>query len=257
MGVVAALLDGRQAAATLRRTLPKAQHSTLVCRHSRQLVRTLEERLLDLMVIGPRAARAVDLPGLRARFPRVPLVVFGPIRPDDAATVLEYDSERDAAAVLVEGIDDPLLGEVVTRQSQTARRIHALRDGPRALRLTEPLQQSAWAELVRTAGKPLPTKTLATRLAVSREHLSRQFGAGGAPNLKRVMDFLRVIVARELAANPGHDAASIGRVLGFSTPSHLRAVVRRVVGASVTELPRLGVAELLRRFGREGARSRR
>ena len=61
-------------------------------------------------------------------------------------------------------------------------------DAPRILRLSEPLQRRAWDRLVADVERPMRTAALARQLDVSREHLSRQFGAGGAPNLNRVID---------------------------------------------------------------------
>ena len=41
-------------------------------------------------------------------------------------------------------------------------------------------------------------RTIAQSLDVTREHLSRSFAASGAPNLKRVIDLVRLIAAAEL-----------------------------------------------------------
>ena len=78
----------------------------------------------------------------------------------------------------------------------------ALADAPRLLRLTEPLQRQAWDILVARCGAAGAHAALARRLGVSREHLSRQFGAGGAPNLKRVIDLDPRRVRRPAAAEP-------------------------------------------------------
>jgi AraC-like DNA-binding protein len=256
MGVVAALLDARAATATLRRTLPPGHLTVHACRHGKQLARVLETRLLDAVVVGSRATRRLDLTPLRNRYPAVPLVVFGAFRPDEGDRLFELAEEIDAEAILVEGLDDPVLGDTVARECLTSRRARALRDGPRLLRLTEPLQRSAWDLLVRTTGGAATTRALAARLKVSREHLSRQFGAGGAPNLKRVIDLLQVVAARELLANPGHSPAGAARLLSYSSASHLRAVARRVVRLPLSDLARTSVAELLRRFVGGGMRCR-
>ena len=90
-----------------------------------------------------------------------------------------------------------------------------------ALRLTEPLQQSAWNVLLGEVERPMRTTILATRLRISREHLSRQFGAGGAPNLKRVIDLTRIACAAQLLGNPGYAVQTVVRVLHFTSPNHL------------------------------------
>jgi AraC-like DNA-binding protein len=91
---------------------------------------------------------------------------------------------------------------------------------------------------------------------VSREHLSRQFGAGGAPNLKRVIDLIQIFAARDLLQNPGYSPALAARALGYSTASHLTAVTRRVVALPIRDLGRTAQADLVRRFVALGTRSR-
>src|SRR5690606_38262588 len=116
---------------------------------------------------------------------------YAAFRPDDGA-VLSACREARIAAVAVEGVDDAVVGEIVARHSMTHARRLAMADAPRLLRLTEALQQEAWNYLLGAVEKPVRTATLARHLQVSREHLSRQFGAGGAPNLKRVIDLTRI-----------------------------------------------------------------
>lgn len=253
MGPVAALLDGRVALATLRRTLPRG--AVLACRGVSQLARALESRRLDGVVLGPRTALGTEVTAVRRRFPRIPLVVFGALRPDDGDRIANL-VDGLGASVLLEGLDDPVLGDLVRRVSATARRQAILAPAPPALRLTEPIQIRAWEILLQWTGRPPAASTLAARLGVSREHLSRQFAAGGAPNLKRVIDFLQVVAAAELLGNPGHRPRAVARLLGYSSLSHFRAVVRRVVALPVTDLARSPAPELLRRFVRMGMRSR-
>ncbi len=124
------------------------------------------------------------------------------------------------------------------------------------LRLTEPLQHAAWELLIAGPGWPPRTIQIARSLGVSREHLSRQFGAGGAPNLKRVADLLTVLAALSLLGNPAYPIPAVARLLGFTTPSHLRAVIRRITGVPAAEAIGLPDREVLSRFVRGGGRSR-
>ncbi len=256
MGAVATLLDSRAAGATLRRGLAGARVSTLTCRAGRQLARTVENRLVDCVVLGPRALRGKEIGELRSRFPRIPLVVFGPIRTSDYGSLRDWYRGLGAETVLVEGVDDPIAGEMVLRSGLAARRRRLLAGAPGRLRLTEPLQRSTWDLLTATVAPPPSTAVLARRLGVSREHLSRQFGAGGAPNLKRVIDLLQVVVARELLANPGCSTLQAGRLLGYSSLARFRAVVRRVADSRPADLPGMAVPDLVRRFVRGRMRSR-
>ena len=104
--------------------------------------------------------------------------------------------------------------------------------------------------------RPVRTTTLAKRLQVSREHLSRQFGAGGAPNLKRVIDLTRVACAAQLLANPGYSIPTVVRVLHFASSSHLSSTSRRIADVSTRGLGALGPRGVLQAFVRGNTRSR-
>lgn len=255
MPAVAALLDTRPALATLRRGLSRGRGGVLTCRNLNGLLRTLAERAVDGVVLGPQVAQRGALPQVRASFPAVPLVVFGPLRADDAPQIAGWHA-AGVRAVLVEGVDDAVVGDLVARHSCTAHRRDALREAPALLRLTEPLQLDTWALLMEEPGAPWEATQLAERLDVSREHLSRQFGAGGAPNLKRVIDFLRVVTVAELGGNPGFDPAGLARLTGFSSPAHLRATVQRITGESLEGIAGASPRTVLGRFVRVGRRSR-
>jgi AraC-like DNA-binding protein len=255
MPAVAALLDSRAALGALRRSLPKGSAPVVACRSAQGLERILSRRLLEIIVLGSTVARRLDLSALRARYPGIPVVAYGILRSDEAELLLGWN-RLPVAAVLIEGVDDPLAGELVMRHSVSARRRAALAHAPRLLRLTEPLQIATWERLIRGAGRPPRTARLAKEMGLSREHLSRQFGAGGAPNLKRVADLLSVLAALSLLANPAYDVAHVARLLRFSTPSHLRAMVRRITNLGLAEAQELGDGEVLGRFLRMGARSR-
>lgn len=256
MPVVAALLDSRVAYTALRRTLLAAPPAVHACRSPAGLAHAYATRLLDAVVVGMRSLRGVDLPALRARFPSVPVVVYGTVRPDDGAVALALLEQGTADALVVEGVDDAVVGDLIRRHGASRLRAARLAAAPRLLRLREPLQQAAWRRVVALAGRPVTTEEVADALGVSREHLSRQFAAGGAPNLKRVIDLLRVATAADLLANPGHDLPAVARLLGFGTVSHLHAMGRRITGRPATDLAGLGPEGVLTAFLRVGMRSR-
>jgi len=256
MRAIAALLDSRDGLSALRRSLPPRAAPVVACRSLAGLHRVLEGRLVEAIVLGAGVARRSELVVLLARFPTIPVVVFGVIRSEDADQLLAWQ-ELNCVAVAVAGVDDAFVGELVARQSVSARRAAALGEAPRLLRLTEPLQQRAWAMLVATPGRPPRISALARELGLSREHLSRQFGAGGAPNLKRVADLLTVHAALRLLGNPGYSLPGVAALLEFATPSHLRLVVRRITGLRLEEARALGERDVLARFVRLSARSRR
>ena len=255
MATIAALLESRAALLALRRTLPKAGPGVVACRSPAALRRVLERRLVDAIVLCPSTALLPELEGMRRDLPGIPVVAYAPFRPDDGELLLAC-RRHAVASVAVEGVDDPIVGDVVMRSSITAERRRALADAPRMLRLTEPLQQAAWSVLVGEVERPIRTTTLAKLLKVSREHLSRQFGAGGAPNLKRVIDLTRVACAAQLLANPGFTIPTVVRVLHFASSSHLSSTARRIAKVSTRGLGALGPSGVLQAFVKGNTRSR-
>ena len=255
MPVVATLLESRAAALALRRSLPKAGPGVVSCRTVARLRRTLESRLVDAIVLAPNPGLMAEVTELRRAYSAIPIIAYAPFRPDDGDLLV--DCEREAiAGFAVEGVDDAVIGDLVVRCSVTTARRQALAEGPRMLRLAEPLQQQAWAVLVREVERPVRTAVLARHLAVSREHLSRQFGAGGAPNLKRVIDLTRVACAAQLLQNSGYRIAVVVRLLHFASSSHLAGTVRRIASVAPSALGALGARGVLAAFARGNTRSR-
>jgi len=255
VAAVAALLESRAGALALRRTLPRGGPRVVACRTVAGLERTLEARLVDAVVLAPHAGLMDTLADLRRRLPAIPVVAYAPFRPDDGE-LLAACERHAVAAVAVEGVDDPVVGDLVLRCSLTTLRRQALADGPRLLRLSEPLQRRAWDILVRDVERPVRTLGLARELGVSREHLSRQFGAGGAPNLKRVIDLTRVACAAQLLRSPGCRIGTVVRVLHFTSASHFAGTVRRIANVAPSGLGALGPRGVLQAFARGNTRSR-
>lgn len=254
--LIPALLASRSARTALRRAVPRGRARLLLCRSGAQLLRTMELGLTDAVVVDPRLPGAAELlESCRERFPGVPRFVYAAFRPDDAE-LLARCVAGSGAGLLVEGVDDPLLGELLLPRTSSAWRGEALSGAPRLLRLTEPLQQKAWSEVLRRTGGRLRATEVARALRVSREHLSRQFGAGGAPNLKRVIDLARTATAADLLRNPGYSVRSVARILGFSSASHLAGSARRVAGVAPRQLAELGPPGVLANFLEGRTRSR-
>jgi AraC-like DNA-binding protein len=122
--------------------------------------------------------------------------------------------------------------------------------------LTDPLQLEAWEEVWRRVAAPTRTADLALALRVTREHLSREFATGGAPNLKRVIDLVRTACAADLLGNPGYSVGTVARILAYASPSHLAGAARRVTGVSTQELSGLGPRGVLVAFLKGRTRSR-
>lgn len=254
MATIAALLDTRAGLVALRRTVP-AGTRVIGCRSEAALTKAYRRHLLDSVVLGLKIQRRLDLPAIRRHYPVIPILVYGGFRPADGELARGLFS-AGVAALLVEGVDDAVAGSIVRRHGVAAARNRALADAPRVLRLRESIQRDTWHYLVGRAGQAVATSEVAEWMDVSREHLSRQFGAGGAPNLKRVVDLLRVVAAGQLLTNPGYDLPAAAAILGFSSTSHLHATSRRVTGRLAGDLAGLGPKGILAAFVKVGTRSR-
>jgi AraC-like DNA-binding protein len=256
MPAVAALMPGAEASLALRRTLPAGGSWSLIgCRSASQLATALTSRLVDAVVFSPTRTPLAEIATLRSQFPQVPWIAFAPFRPDDGALLVACQAS-EVALVLIDGVDNAVAGDLVVRHSAAAHRRRALADALRVLRLTEPLQRDVWHYLLDRVDQTVRTVELARTLGCSREHLSRQFGAGGAPNLKRVIDLTRIACAASLLRNPGYDVAAAARILRFATASHLSATARRIAGVPTRGLAALGPRGVLGNFARGKTRSR-
>ncbi len=255
MPVIGMAHDNPTMRAVMRRGLRARGVRLVGCRRPEQLARVFQGELVDAVVVGATRDGLEATLSLATRFPRVPVFLAGPFRPDDAPMLLAY-RRGGVRAILVDGVDDHAAAELVAARGASRQRRNTLRDAPRLLRLTEPLQVRAWDEVLGRVGTTTTTAHIAKALRVTREHLSREFAAGGAPNIKRVIDLARVLCAADLLANPGYSVATVARVLRFSSPSHLAGCAKRIVGASPKELPRLGLRGVLGRFLKGRMRSR-
>jgi AraC-like DNA-binding protein len=242
----------REARRAVKSGYPRAAASVRLCRSLGAVERLLHQKLVDAVVVDVKAAP--EALALGARFPRIPMYAFSAFRPEDGQ--LLDACRRRGWGVLVEGIDNAVAGEWVAARAGQRLRRGALADAPRLLRLSDPLQLAVWDEVLRRVATPTKTGHIAAALRVSREHLSREVGVGGAPNLKRLIDLARTACAADLLGNPGYSVGGVVRILGYASPSHLTAAARRVAGVSAQELRPLGPGGVLGRFARGRTRSR-
>jgi AraC-like DNA-binding protein len=243
----------REARRAVKRGYPRGAGTVRLCRSVSAVERFLFHRLVDAVVLDVKAT--ADALALPARFPRIPMFALSAFRPDDGPLVAHCHA-AGFAGVLVEGVDNAIAGEWIAARTAQAARRDALADAPRLLRLTDRLQLAAWDEVLRRVGLPTKTAHVAAALRVTREHLSREFAAGGAPNLKRVIDLARTACAADLLGNPGYTVRAVVRILGYASPSHLAGAARRVAGATPHQLRDVGPREVLARFIRGRTRSR-
>jgi AraC-like DNA-binding protein len=244
---------GGAARAAVRRGIARRAR-VVSCREFGRLDRLLAREVVDAVVVNLHRRSAEPVFGLIGRFPGIPVFAVASFRPEDGRLLLA--GRRAGVCILQSGVDDPVSGEVIAARTASRRRRTELRDAPSLLRLTEPIQLRIWDAVLRSVGSRARTGDLARQLGLTREHLSREFAAGGAPNLKRVIDLARICCAADLLVNPGYDVRTVGRVLRFASPSHLATSARRIAGVTPRELPRLGARQVLSRFLKGRTRSR-
>ncbi len=233
----------------LRAAFPRRRARTVTVRTGEELRTLLRSELVDGVVVdlGAATEEGWHAAALARDFPAIPFVGLASGRVADGPTIARAAS-LELADVLIEGVDDTAWRALVTPLLFTSRFERALATPPAALCLTRPLQRAVWQGLVRRGGRPVRTDALAAEVKVTREHLSRRFAEGGAPTLKRTIDFVRVLAAAELAKNPGFDVGAVATVLGFASSSHLSSTARRVVATRPSALARLRAADLVARF---------
>jgi AraC-like DNA-binding protein len=61
----------------------------------------------------------------------------------------------------------------------------------------------------------------------------------GAPNLKRVIDLVRILAAADLRRTRATTCRDVARTLGFASASHLSATCQRIIGMRSSSLARL------------------
>lgn len=241
----------------LRGAFPRRRTRTVFARTSAEFAAVLRETLVDAAFVdlGHAGEDAWQAAELARDFPSVPFFGMLPLRSAEAATPARC-AALGFADVLFEGIDDGAARELVTPQTFSARFAAALHVPPAQFGLGTPLQRAGWEAIIAHGGRPVRTSQLAAALSVTREHLSRSFAAGGAPNLKRVIDLVRLVAAAELSKNPGYDVRDVAQVLGFASSSHLSSTAQRVVGTRPASLARLRTVDLFDRFMDGHGRSR-
>jgi AraC-like DNA-binding protein len=255
--VVVAYVHRERAKSLLKSAFPRRKARVLAARSFDDFDTAFKSNLVDAAVVDVGAAQDETwrVASLARDYPSIPFFGLFALRTAEGPALAQC-AACEFTDVLVDGVDDGVARELVQRSSFSARFARALHDPPSPLMLDAPLQQAAWRFVVSHAGRPVRTSTLAGFLSVTREHLSRSFAAGNAPNLKRIIDLVRIIAAAELAKNPGYDLRDVAAILEFASPSHLSSTAQRVIGTKPASLTRLRTVDLVERFVRGHGRSR-
>ena len=243
--------------ALVRTAFPRRRTRVVLTRTVDDFDAAFKTNLVDAAVVDVGSAQEDTWRvASRAReYPSIPFFGFAALRAAEGPALAQC-AMYEFADVLVDGVDDGAARDIVGSMSFSTRFAKALDQSPPSLKLDTPLQQAAWRFIVSHAGRPVRTSTLASVLHVTREHLSRSFAAGGSPNLKRIIDLVRIVAAAELAKNPGYDLRDVATILDFASSSHLSSTAMRVAGTKPTSLARLRTVDLVERFAKGHGRSR-
>jgi len=240
-----------------RGAFPRRRARVVIARTAAEFARLFHAGLIDaaLIDLGTPTDDAWAAAACARDFPSAPFFAVTPLRSADGSTLARC-AALDFADVLIESVDDSAVRDLVLPLTFHARFVAALADPPAGLALASPLQRKTWHCVVSHAGLPVRTTAVAKVVGVTREHLSRAFAAARAPNLKRVIDLVRLVAAAELAKNPGYDMRDVASILGFASPSHLSSTTQRVLGLRPASLARLRAVDLIDRFVGSRGRSR-
>jgi AraC-like DNA-binding protein len=250
-------LQRERAKALVRAAFPRRKWKIVSTRTAEELESVFRRSLVDACIIdmGAPDEDTWKAAAFAAEFPSAPFFAVMPLRVSDTPVIARC-AGLGFIDFLVEGIDDNMARDLVYPHAFSTRFRNALGDPPPSLGLTTPLQRAAWDVIIAHSGRPVTTRELASAVRLSREHLSRNFARPGAPNLKRVIDLVRLIAAAELAKNPGHDIRDIARILDFASSSHLAVTAQRIFGTRPASLARLRTTDLIDRFAQGRTRSR-
>ena len=255
--VIVVYAQRERARSLVKTAFPRRRTRIVLTRTYEDFDAAFKTHLVDAAVVDVGSAQEETWRvASRAReYPSAPFFGVAPLRAAEGPTLAQCAS-YEFADVLVDGVDECVAREIVGHLSYSARFARALDEPPRVLKLDTELQRTAWRFIVSHAGRPVRTSALAEELRVTREHLSRSFAAAGGPNLKRIIDLVRIVAAAELAKNPGYDLRDIAGILDFASSSHLSSTAMRVVGTKPTSLARLRTVDLVERFAKGHGRSR-
>ena len=240
----------------IRASLPRRRARVHVTRSADDFAAAFRGQLLEaaLVDIGAPSAETERAVMLASEYPSIPFFAVASYRVSDGPWIARC-ARHDFVDVLADAVDEGLLAHLLSTESFSARFASTFRAPPPRLGLSSDLQLAAWRSMIARGGRSIATNELATSLAVTREHLSRTFAANGGPNLKRVIDLLRLLAAAELAKNPGYGVGDVARVLGFASASHLSATAQRLLDTRAASLSALRAADLIERFVRGRGRS--
>jgi AraC-like DNA-binding protein len=181
---------------------------------------------------------APELARMLERFPSLTVIAATEIGPDRVGSILELSSWG-----VVQVID--LLEE--STPAALGRRISAARGRPLRALVEGALPDyttAAARSILNTASTIVADGDqgidLAVALGVTPRTLSRWCRKAGLPPPKRLLAWMRILLAAEFLDDPDRPVSVIAEACGYSADSSLRLALRRFAGSNPTELRDLG-----------------
>jgi hypothetical protein len=186
-------LERERARALVRGAFPRRKWKIISTRSAEELEEVFRRVLVDAAIIdvGTPDEDTWKAAAFAAEFPSAPFFAVMPLRASDTPAAARCAS-LGFIDIIVEGLDENAARDLFPPPFDAIRR--ALGEPPQTLGLTTPLQRQPGtsSSLIRAA---CHYEGAGKAVGLSREHLSCNFAKPGAPNLKRVIDLVRLLSA--------------------------------------------------------------
>ncbi|HEU4456242.1 MAG TPA: helix-turn-helix domain-containing protein [Longimicrobium sp.] len=181
-----------------------------------------------------KGALAPELREMLAAYPSTPFVAAMAIRPERHEDLRRL-GRWGVVQVVAIGHDDTVAAIGMRLRSARGRPMRAL------LEQVLPPETSGRARAIIEAAANVVTagehgRDLASTLHVSRRTLLRWCERAGLPPPRRLLAWMRILLACELLDDPGRSVLSVARTAGYAADSGLRRITQKFLQASPTEL---------------------
>jgi len=181
---------------------------------------------------------AAELRALLARFPTATVIAAFRVEPRHAEELRTLFGWGVADVISLGREDTPVAIARRVRAVQ-ARTVHRLlkRALPRGVPSRARILLTTAAETVAAGGQ---APDLAAALGVNERTVPRWCRRADLPAPRRLLAWLRLLLAAELLDDPGRSVASIAEACGYASEVSLKAALRKFMGAPPSELRRRG-----------------
>ncbi len=200
--------------------------------------------------VGPRGGLLEEVRDLLREFPSAAVVAALPIGPNDAATIRTLlmwgvadvlDLVRDETPLAVHRRLDMVRGRVADRLLQRAL--------PRGVPSRARVLLATAAEVVIAGGHG---PEFARSLGVEERTVPRWCERADLPTPRRLMAWLRLLLAADLLDDPGRTLESAARAAGYTAAVSLKSAAKNLMGVQPRELRARGAFdEVSNAFGNE------